>query len=77
MDSSLTTQKATEPIVALACKDRAGNFHIVRCDQPLTLNEIERRSNMIQMKEMCFPYKWYDSIILCTEENLQELKHAL
>lgn len=76
MDSSLT-KKSSDPIVALACKDRVGNFHIIHNDEPIQLDKIERHSNMIRMNEICIPYNWYESIIVCTEENLQELKHAL
>ncbi|KAF2421741.1 hypothetical protein B6K89_21365 [Bacillus subtilis] len=76
MDSSLIKQ-TPEPIVGLACKDRSGKFHIIRNDEPLHLDNIIEHNNMIQMKNIHIPYRWFESIIICTEENLQELKHAL
>ncbi|MCD7910904.1 hypothetical protein KC480_05115 [Bacillus velezensis] len=75
MDSSL--KDSTKPLVALACKDRSGKFHIIHSKEPLSLENFKEHEKMVQMGKIHFPHKWYDSIIICTEENLQELKRAL
>jgi|GEM_PF-5839358 len=66
-----------EPIVAIACQDREGAFHFYYCDTPIQLKHIDFQDDLMRINNLCIAFHWFNSIVICTRETLEELKRKL
>lgn len=66
-----------QPIVALACEDRKGEYHFFYCEEPIKLRDLDFQDELVRVGDFYIPYEWFNSVIVCTEEVLRELKQEL
>jgi hypothetical protein len=64
------------PIIGIVCESRQGNFHIIEFDE-MDFDEINMQSEYVQLHNLYLYHSWYNSIIVCTEEILNQLKQEL
>ena len=76
MDSTFTEQ-LQKPIVAIVCEDRGNHFSIIDIEPECSLKDFDFQEDMLYVGNLAINFNWYNSIVICTEENLQELKQEL
>lgn len=74
---SAALEALQQPIVALACQDTEGEFHFFHCNDPIKLKDIDFQDDLIRIGDFYLVYSWFDSVIVCTEEILEEVKREL
>ena len=65
------------PIVAIACQDHQGTFHFYYCETPIQLKDMDFQDELLRIGDFYIPYHWLNSVVICTEETLEELKREL
>ncbi|ACK98716.1 MULTISPECIES: hypothetical protein [Bacillus] len=63
------------PLVALICSSKNKHYGIYIED--MKLGNADFQEELIRIDTIFIPYKWFDSITACNEENLKEIKEKL
>lgn len=71
----LATQEVlNEEIVAIFAEDRNGESYMFYLNQPVLLNEVQFNENYLVADNLIVHYKWFETVIVCSKENVKEIK---
>lgn len=63
------------PLVAFVCSNKGKHYGIYT--EGVKLGDVDFQDELIRIDNLFIPYKWFDSIAACNEENLKETKEKL
>lgn len=66
-----------EKIVAIACLDRKGRMHISHLGEEVLLKYLDFQEDQIVVGKLHIPLVFFDEIIVCTQEILDDIKRKL
>lgn len=73
MDQTIMEQ----PIVAICCEDRHHNIRFIHLKPHTTFDKLTFTDESLQIGNLLIHFKWYNNVVVCTEETLQQITKEL